>query len=150
MSKKTLRKVTSMALAAAMAVSVLSGCGAKSTKSTDAAAQSIGGGDTIRIGLTVPLTGDRATEGSYGSNAAKIVQEEINANGGVLGKNIEIVIEDSLGTDVGATTAYLKLASEEDITAIIGSDNSSDNIAIAGSVESSQVKIGRASCRERV
>ena len=91
--------------------------------------------DTIKIGLTVPLSGDRATEGSYATNALELVVGEINDNGGVLGKNIEVIVQDTTGTDVGATNAYLKLAADNDIVAIIGSDNSNDNMAIAGSAE---------------
>ena len=90
-------------------------------------------GDPIRIGMATVITGDRALEGEYAVNTAKIVEEEINAAGGVLGRPIEIVIEDSLGTDVGAVNAYRKLASEPDIVAIIGSNSSNDNIAISGS-----------------
>ena len=96
-------------------------------------------GDTIKIGLTVPLSGDRASEGSYATNALELVVEEINSAGGVLGKDIEVVVQDTTGTDVGATNAYLKLAADDDIVAIIGSDNSNDNIAIAASAEASQI-----------
>ena len=42
-------------------------------------------GDPIRIGLTTVLTGDRSLEGEYASNAAKIITEEINTQGGVRG-----------------------------------------------------------------
>lgn len=96
-------------------------------------------GNTIKIGLTVPLSGDRASEGSYATNALELVVEEINSAGGVLGKDIEVVVQDTTGTDVGATNAYLKLAADDDIVAIIGSDNSNDNIAIAASAEASQI-----------
>ncbi len=93
----------------------------------------------IRIGMTTVITGDRALEGEYGVNAAAIAQEEINAAGGVLGRPIEIVIEDSLGTDVGAVNAYRKLASQDDIVAIIGSNSSNDNIAVSGSALEAQI-----------
>lgn len=95
--------------------------------------------DTIKIGITMVITGDRALEGEYGRNAAEIAQEEINAAGGVLGKPLEIVIEDSLGTDVGAVNAYRKLAADEDILAIIGSNSSNDNIAVSSSVLEAQI-----------
>ena len=85
----------------------------------------------IKIGLTTVMTGDRSLEGEYAINAAKIVQQEINDAGGVLGKPIEIVIEDALGTDVGAVNAYRKLANDPEIVAIIGTDNSNENIAIS-------------------
>lgn len=89
--------------------------------------------EPIKIGLTTVLTGDRALEGEYASNAAAIIQDEINAAGGVLDRPIEIVIEDALGTDVGAVNAYRKLAADDDIVAIIGSDSSNDNIAVSSS-----------------
>ncbi len=95
--------------------------------------------ETIKIGMTTVITGDRALEGEYGKNAAAIAVEEINNNGGVLGKKLEVVIEDSLGTDVGAVNAYKKLAADPDIVAIIGSNSSNDNIAISASVLEAQI-----------
>lgn len=93
----------------------------------------------IKIGLTVPLSGDRASEGSYATNALEIVVDEINSAGGVLGRDIEVVVQDTTGTDIGATNAYLNLAADNDIVAIIGSDNSNDNMAIAASAEEAQI-----------
>ena len=95
--------------------------------------------EPIKIGLTTVLTGDRASEGLWASNAARMAIDEINAAGGVLGRPIEIVIEDAQGTDVGAVNAYRKLADDSDIVAIIGSDNSNDNIAISSSVLEAQI-----------
>ncbi len=89
------------------------------------------GGEPIKIGLATVLTGERAMEGEYASNAAAIITQEINDAGGVLGRPIQIVIEDGLGTDVGAVNAYRKLADDPATVAIIGSDNSNDNIAIS-------------------
>lgn len=121
------KRIFTLLLAVCMLCSLLAACGGKA------------GSDVIKIGLTVPLSGDRATEGSYATNALKLVVDEINAAGGVLGKNITVEVQDTTGTDVGATNAYLKLAADKDIVAIIGSDNSNDNIAIAGSVESAKI-----------
>ncbi len=97
-----------------------------------AAAETAAEAKPIKIGLATVLTGERALEGEYASNAAAIITQEINDAGGVLGRPIQIVIEDGLGTDVGAVNAYRKLADDPDIVAIIGSDNSNDNIAISG------------------
>ena len=88
-------------------------------------------GEPIKIGLTTVLTGDRSLEGEYATNVVAIATEEINAAGGVLGRPIEIVIEDAQGTDVGAVTAWKKLAADDDIVAIISSDSSNDNLACA-------------------
>lgn len=88
----------------------------------------------IKIGLTTVLTGDRSLEGEYATNGAKIIEQEINDAGGVLGRPIKIVIEDALGTDVGAVNAFRKLADDPEIVAIIGSDSSNENIAISSAV----------------
>ena len=88
----------------------------------------------VRIGITTVLTGDRAMEGEFARNAASIVEQEINDAGGVLGRPLELVIEDAMGTDVGAVNAFRRLAADDSIVAIIGSNSSNDNIAISGSV----------------
>ncbi|HIU33692.1 MAG TPA: ABC transporter substrate-binding protein [Candidatus Pullichristensenella excrementigallinarum] len=96
-------------------------------------------GDPIKIGLTTVLTGDRSLEGEYATNVVEIVTEEINSAGGVLGRPIEIVIEDAQGTDVGAVTAWKKLAADDDIVAIISSDSSNDNLAVADLAKEAQI-----------
>jgi branched-chain amino acid transport system substrate-binding protein len=94
-----------------------------------------GGGDNtvkpIKIGFATVLTGDRSLEGEYGTNVVKIVIEEINTAGGVLGRPIEIVIEDSLGTDVGAAAAWRRIAADDEIVAIISPDSSNDGLALS-------------------
>jgi branched-chain amino acid transport system substrate-binding protein len=88
-------------------------------------------GAPVKIGLGTVLTGDRALEGKYATNIVKILEQEINGAGGVLGRPLQIVVQDSLGTDIGAVNAYRKLADDKDIVAIIGSDSSNDNLATA-------------------
>lgn len=134
-----MKKLFALLLAALMVVGLLA-CGATPNETTAAAdnppadnEQAAAPDEPIKIGLTTVLTGDRALEGQYASNAAAIVQEEINAAGGVLGRPLEIVIEDALGTDVGAVNAYRKLAADDDIVAIITPDSSNDGMAQAPS-----------------
>lgn len=134
--------LSAAACSAADAKSTAAGTTAVTTASasTDAdITQSAASSGPIKIGLTTVLTGDRSLEGEYASNAAKIIQDEVNAGGGVLGRDIEIVIEDALGTDVGAVNAYRKLAADDEIVAIVGSDSSNDNIAISSSVLESEI-----------
>lgn len=88
-------------------------------------------GDPVKIGLATVLTGDRALEGKYATNIVKILEQEINDAGGVLGRPLKIVVQDSLGTDIGAVNAFRKLAEDKEIVAIIGSDSSNDNLAVA-------------------
>ena len=51
--------------------------------------------ETIKIGVTQPLTGAFAASGNYVAQGARIAEDEINNAGGVLGKKIQLIIEDN-------------------------------------------------------
>lgn len=57
-----------------------------------------GGGDTIKIGIVLELSGELAPMGEKMLNGARMAVDEINAAGGVLGKDVELIEEDG-GTD---------------------------------------------------
>jgi len=76
--------------------------------------------DPIKIGLVNETTGPNAEAGSYTVNGTKLAVEEINAKGGILGRQIELRIEDNQSTNPGTVLAYSKLTGEGGITAIVG------------------------------
>src|SRR5713101_3771031 len=51
--------------------------------------------EPIKVGMIQPLSGPIAAAGSYITNGAKIAVERINAKGGVLGRPLELIIEDN-------------------------------------------------------
>jgi branched-chain amino acid transport system substrate-binding protein len=53
----------------------------------------------IKIGMIVPMTGPIAESGRYGIQGAKLAVEDINKAGGVLGRPLELVIEDDQSTN---------------------------------------------------
>ena len=75
--------------------------------------------DTIKIGVQGAHSGDLASYGVPSLNAAKIVIEEANAKGGVLGKKIELVAQDDQCKPELATNAATKLISDK-VVAIMG------------------------------
>ena len=88
-------------------------------------------GDTYKIGFIGPLTGDNANYGIRCSNAARLAINEINAAGGVDGKMLELIAEDSEGTVDKALAAYEKLAYMDEVCAIIGPVFTSPALAVA-------------------
>ncbi|MFR5382939.1 MAG: ABC transporter substrate-binding protein, partial [Oscillospiraceae bacterium] len=68
-----------------------------------------GSDDTIKLGILCSLTGNSQTNGGYAQQGAKMAVEEINAAGGINGKQIELVIEDDGGKADTAINAYNKL-----------------------------------------
>ncbi len=82
------------------------------------------GGNTVKIGMNVELTGNIPQVGEHSRVAAEIFVEEINAAGGVdVGGTpymLELVIEDNNGTAEGATAAANKLITQDEVLVMVG------------------------------
>jgi branched-chain amino acid transport system substrate-binding protein len=76
--------------------------------------------EPLKIGMIAAVTGSQAEPGLYQIQGAKLAVEEINKTGGVLGRPIELVIEDSQSTNPGSVLAFSKLAGDKDIPGFIG------------------------------
>jgi branched-chain amino acid transport system substrate-binding protein len=76
--------------------------------------------EPLRIGVVNEITGAQAEAGQFTVNGIKLALDEINKNGGVLGRQVELRIEDNGSTNPGTVLAFSKLASEGGIVGIIG------------------------------
>lgn len=85
---------------------------------------------TIKIGVNEPLTGPFAASGTYVVNGAKIAADEINAKGGVLGKKIELVVEDNKSNPTEAAAVAEKLITADKVPVIMGAWGSSLTLAV--------------------
>lgn len=104
------------------AVLLLTACGGAKESATESTVLKVGG-----IG---PLTGPLAIYGVTCTNGSKLAMEEINKNGGILGKQVEYVVLDEKGDSTEAVTAYNKLV-DEGIVALIGDVTSKPSLAVA-------------------
>ncbi len=96
-------------------------------------------GATIKIGMCVPVTGPAAEQGLWAQNGAKLALAAVNKAGGVLGKQVELVIEDDQTTNPGIVLAFSKLAAQSDIVGFLGSVRSTQIHAMAPDV----LKLGK-------
>lgn len=87
--------------------------------------------NVIKIGYIGALSGDTAVWGQAGLNGMLLTAKEINANGGILGKQVEVVGLDGRGDPTDSANAFRRLVSEEKVVAVIGTNFSSCNIAMA-------------------
>ena len=118
-----MRKTLALVLVALIAMcSVFAAGGSESTSASS---------DTYTIGFIGPLTGDNANYGIRCSNAARLAIDEINAAGGIDGKQLALIAENSLGTVDGAIAAYEKLVYSDNVCAIIGPVFTSPALAVA-------------------
>lgn len=76
--------------------------------------------DTVKIGAVFGLTGDAASWGEAARNATLMAVEEINANGGINGRPIELIIEDMQSSSKGSISAVSKLINVDKAAAIVG------------------------------
>lgn len=118
-----MKKFTLMLLGLSFLITACDGEKEATTKKTDEAA-------TIKIGGLGPLTGPLAIYGVTATNGSKLAFEEINKNGGILGKQVEFVLFDEKGDSTETVTAYNRLV-DEGVVALVGDITSKPSLAVA-------------------
>jgi branched-chain amino acid transport system substrate-binding protein len=88
--------------------------------------------DAIKIGLDNPLTGTYAALGKNELTGCQMALDEINAKGGILGRQVELVVEDSTSADAGvAVMKARKLIDGDKVDFLLGNVNSALALAMA-------------------
>ncbi len=98
-------------------------------------------GNTFKIGYIGPLTGDAASYGADTLSAVQMKVAEINAAGGINGKQIELIAEDGRCNGADATSAAQKLVNVDKVIAILGGQCSSETLAAGVVVEPAKVTL---------
>lgn len=86
--------------------------------------------DTIKIGHLTPRTGFVGQIGEYGFRGATLAVEELNAAGGILGRKIDLIAEDSVNPSTAVTKAQ-KLIERDKVVCLLGEVSSASGLAIA-------------------
>ena len=86
----------------------------------------------MKVGIVLPLTGEKAAFGEIEKNSFIMALNEINKAGGVKGTKIELLIEDDTGKPDVARAATEKLVSKDNVIMLGGGYGSSETYAIAG------------------
>jgi branched-chain amino acid transport system substrate-binding protein len=80
--------------------------------------------DTVAIGAIFPLSGQVAFYGTESRDGALLAIDEINAAGGLLGKQLHLVAEDDEGDSAKSVNAFTKLTTRDKVTFVLGSSTS--------------------------
>ncbi|HXT06298.1 MAG TPA: ABC transporter substrate-binding protein [Roseiarcus sp.] len=89
--------------------------------------------DVVKLGMANPLTGTYAAFGKNESIGCQLAVEEINAKGGILGRQAQLIIEDSTSGDAGtAVQKSRKLIDSDRVNFLLGNVNSALALAMAG------------------
>ena len=116
------------------AAGVLTACGGSSSTAASTAAASgstaaAASGDTIKVGVMGPLSGNVSVYGQAVVNGATLYLKQVNANGGINGKQIEILTEDEQGDATQAVNCFTKMV-DEGMTALIGDVTTTPTLAV--------------------
>ncbi len=108
-------------------------------------------GNTIKIGVYGDLSGPTSSFGQSTKNGVQLAVDEINAAGGVVGKKLEIVIEDDQGRPEQAKTVASKLVVQDKVQVLIGEATSTNSLAAAPVAQEAKIPmITHASTNEGV
>jgi branched-chain amino acid transport system substrate-binding protein len=97
------------------------------------------GAEPIKIAGIFALTGRAAHIGTAQRDAVLIAIDEVNAQGGVNGRPLEMVMEDTESTPTKAVMALKKVLEAEDVVAIIGPTLTGTAMAMRGFIEEAQI-----------
>lgn len=87
--------------------------------------------DTVKIGLLAPLTGFAAADGLSVHNSVKLALERVNAEGGLLGKKVELVVYDDRADGKEAVALARKLIQQDRIVGFVAGSYSTPTRAVA-------------------
>ena len=86
--------------------------------------------ESVRIGVVQPMTGPVAYDGNIYVNTVKMLVDDLNAKGGVLGKKIELVIEDGACNPAQSVNAAEKLIVRDKVVGLLGAFCSTSTAAV--------------------
>lgn len=116
-----MKKIIGLLLVVIMITSLLVGCQPNEDS-----------GDTIKIGLLGPYSGEYAQYGLNVRDGALLYINEVNAAGGINGKQIKAIQYDQKANSTEALNAFSRMVEEDGITALIGDVLTGNTIAVAG------------------
>ncbi len=130
------RPVRFWAALLAVAALMLSSCA--ESDDGDADSQQAGSGP-IRIGAVLDITGAGASLGVPERQTLEMLADQLNEDGGIDGREVQLLIEDNQSTEDAAAKAATKLITEDDVDVLLGASRSGPSFAMRPIAESNQV-----------
>jgi len=109
--KMKARAKVALLLCLVMLTTLVAGCGGGSTS---------GSKDVIKLGFLGAKTGSVANYGLPGEKGMKMAIEELNANGGIMGKQVEGIYEDNKGESSEIANIATKYITRDNVVAMVG------------------------------
>ena len=115
-----------------------------------AGASPVRAADSIRIGAIFSVTGPASFLGEPERNTAKMLEEELNKAGGLLGRKVEVITYDDESDATKAVTAADRLIKRDRVVAIVGPSTSGSTLAIIPKVEEAKIPLISCAAARRI
>ncbi len=126
-----MRKAAVLGLLAAVVLSA-AGCGGQ-------AGGGDAGGEPFKVGAVLSLTGTYAALGAAEKNAIELEVDRINEEGGIEGRQLEVIIEDDGTDEAKAVSAATKLIDQDGVLAIIGASGTGQTMAMRSELQRASI-----------
>jgi branched-chain amino acid transport system substrate-binding protein len=124
------RSARPFVLVAVLAALVVAGCG-----DDDDDGGGAGGGGTIKIGASLPLTGEFSEPGKAAQQGYEVWQAKVNEEGGLLDRKVEIVVKDDASNQNTIVADYNALISRDNVDLLLGTFSSLLNLPASAVAE---------------
>ena len=125
-----MKRILNLAVAIAISFSLVAGLSLASVAKAE---------ETIKVGAILAVTGPASFLGGPEARTLEMMVEKINANGGVLGKKIDLIIKDSGANPEKAISFTKQLIEEDKVFAILGPSTSGETMKIKNIVEEAKM-----------
>lgn len=98
-----------------------------------------GEGGPIKVGVYLDLSGQTSSFGQSTKNGVEMARDEINAAGGINGRQIQLVIEDEQGEPGKVTTVVTKLLRQDGVVALLGEVASTNSLTAAPKAQEAKI-----------
>jgi branched-chain amino acid transport system substrate-binding protein len=133
------RRIWTLVATAALTVTA-AGC---AEESGDGGADTGGDGDgdsgPIRIGVVLDITGAGATLGIAERETIEMLAQQVNDDGGIDGREVEVIIEDNQSTEDGAARVTTSLLNTEEVDILIGASRTGPSLAMRPLAEEAEI-----------
>lgn len=137
MKHSRIRFFVPVAIATAL---VLAGCSTSNRGGTSDAGPS-GDSGPIKIGAVLDITGVGASLGVPEQNTLQMLADQLKADGGINGRDVELIIVDDQSTEDGAAKATAKLIGSEGVDLIIGASRTGPSLAMRPLAEAAEIPL---------
>ncbi|MDQ3528087.1 MAG: ABC transporter substrate-binding protein, partial [Actinomycetota bacterium] len=134
------RRIWTLVAAAALTLTA-AGCAEESGDDGADTGGGDGDGDSgpIRIGVVLDITGPGATLGIAERETIEMLAQQVNDDGGINGREVEVIIEDNQSTEDGAARVTTSLLNTEEVDILIGASRTGPSLAMRPLAEEAEI-----------